>query len=43
MCVHIKPDVKKNDTTAMTTATNEICIGWWDEKCNLMEKDWNFW
>ena len=27
MCVHIKPEVKKNDTTAMTTATNEACIG----------------
>ena len=31
MCVHIMPEVKKIDTTAMTTATNETCIGWWDE------------
>ena len=21
----------KNHTTAMTTATNEACVGWWDE------------
>ena len=32
MCVHIKPEVKKNDTIAITIATNEACIGWWDKK-----------
>ena len=25
--LYIKPKVKKNDTTAMTTAINEACIG----------------
>ena len=28
-CAYLNPEVKKNDTTAMTTATNEDCIGWW--------------
>ena len=37
-----KPEVK-SDTTAMTTATNEACIGWWDENCYLIEKKWHFW
>ena len=31
MWVHIKPEFKKNDTTAMTTATNEVCIVQGDE------------
>ena len=25
--LYINPEVKKNDTTAMTTTTNEACIG----------------
>ena len=29
--VYIKPEVRKKDTTAMTTATNKACIGWIDE------------
>ena len=27
MWVHIKPEFKKNDITAMTKAANEACIG----------------
>ena len=27
-CIYIKSQVKKADTTAMTTVTNEACIGW---------------
>ena len=41
ICIHIKP-VKKNDTTVMTTATNEPFIEWCDENCYLIEKEWNF-
>ena len=26
-CVYIKPEVKKNDTKAITAAINEACIG----------------
>ena len=37
-CVYIKPDVKKNDTTAMSRATNEVCTGWLDRNCNLWGK-----
>ena len=40
-CVSIKPEVKK-DIIAMTTATNGACIGWLDENCNLMGKEWHF-
>ena len=40
-CVSIKPEVKK-DTIAMTTTTNEACIGRLDENCNLMSKEWHF-
>ena len=36
VCVCIKPLVKKNDTTAMTIATNEAFIGWLEENCYLM-------
>ena len=39
MCTHIKPEVKKSDTTAMTAAINEACIGWWDVNYYLMEKE----
>ena len=35
-CEYIKPEVKSNDTTVMTSATNEAWIGWWDENCYLM-------
>ena len=42
-CVYIKPKVKKKNTTAMITATNEASIGWLDENCYLMGKEWNFW
>ena len=41
--MYIKPEVKTNDTTAMTTATNEACIGWLDESCYLMGNEWHFW
>ena len=40
-CVSIKPEVKK-DTISMTTTTNGACIGWLDENCNLMGKEWQF-
>ena len=42
-CVYIKPEIKRKDTTAMTAATNEACIGWLDENCYLMGKEWLFW
>ena len=42
-CMYIKPEVKKNDTTEITTATNEPCIGWLDENCYLMRKELHFW
>ena len=42
-CVYIKPEVKKNDTKAMTAAINEACIGWLDENCCLLGKEWHFW
>ena len=38
-CAYIKPYV----TTAITTATNEAWIGWLDENCYLMGKEWHFW
>ena len=42
-CAYIKPKLKKkNDTAAMTTATNKACIGWLDENCYLMGKEWQF-
>ena len=41
--MYIKPEVKANATTAMTTATNEAFIGWLDENCYLMVKEWQFW
>ena len=34
--VYIKTEVKKNDTTAMATATNEACIGWLVKNCHLI-------
>ena len=37
MCVH-KAWNLKYDTTEMTTATNEDCIGWLLENCCLMGK-----
>ena len=40
--VYIRPEVKKIYTTAMTTATNEACIGWIDENCYFMGKEWHF-
>ena len=33
----------KYDTTEMTAATNEDCIGWLLENYCLMGKKWNFW
>ena len=36
--VYIKPEVNKNDTTAMIDVTNEAGIGWLDEHGYLM---WN--
>ena len=41
--VYIKPEVRKKDTTAMTTATNKACIGWIDENWYLMGKELHFW
>ena len=38
-CVYIKPEVKKNYTTGMTTALNEACIGRLDQNCYLMRKE----
>ena len=38
-CVYTKPEVKKDDTTAMTAATNEACIGWIDENSCLIGKE----
>ena len=40
-CVSIKPEVKK-DTIAMTTTRKGACIGWLDENCYLMGKEWDF-
>ena len=40
MCVHNKHEVKKNDTTAMTAATNEACMEWLDENYYLMGQEW---
>ena len=42
-CAYIKSEVKKNDPTAMTTDTNEVCIEWLHEDCYLMGKEWHFW
>ena len=36
--LYIKPEIKKNDTTAMATAINEACIGWLHENCCLMRE-----
>ena len=41
--VRIKPEVKKYDTTAMTAATNNACIGWLDENFLYDVKEWHFW
>ena len=42
-CAYIKPKLKKkNDTAAMTTATHKAWIGWLDENCYLMGKEWQF-
>ena len=41
-CVYIEPAVKKKDTTAMTAATNEACIGWLHENGYLMGKECHF-
>ena len=41
MCVH-KAWNLKYDTTEMTAATNEDCIGWLLENCCLIRKKWNF-
>ena len=38
MCVHIKPDVEKNDTRAMTASISEACVGWLHENCYLARK-----
>ena len=42
-CLYIMPESKTNDTTAMTTATYEACIGWLVENCYLMGMEWHFW
>ena len=40
--MYIKPEVKTNDTTAMTAATNEDYLGWLHENYYLMGKEWHF-
>ena len=40
--LHIKPEVKKTDTTAMSTAINKACIGWLHENCYLVENEAGF-
>ena len=34
--LYIKPEVKKNDTTAMNTALNEVYVGSLHENCHLV-------
>ena len=34
--VHMKPEVKKNEATAVAAVTNEACIGWLHEGCNFV-------
>ena len=34
--MYIKPEVKKNDATAMNTALNKVGIGWLHENCHLV-------
>ena len=41
-CVYIRLAITKNDTTTITTATSKACIGWLDENCCLMGKEWHF-
>ena len=41
MCVD-KAWNSKHDTTEMARATNEGCIGWLLENCNLMEEKMRF-
>ena len=36
--VYIKPEVKKNDTTAMTAVINETCIWRLHENCYLVRE-----
>ena len=33
MYLNLKPEVKENDRTAMTTAISKTCIGWLHENC----------
>ena len=40
--VYIKAEVLKNNTTTVTTATNEACIGWLDQNYYQMGKEWHF-
>ena len=40
--MYITPDVKKDDTTAKTSAKNKACSGWLDENCYLIDKEWHF-
>ena len=42
-CVCIKPEVKRDDSTAITTTTYQSSIGWLDENCYLMGKEWHVW
>ena len=35
-CVQMRPEVKRDDTTALNTTTNRTCIRWLAEKCYLM-------
>ena len=41
--MYIKPEINKNDITAMAVTMNEVCIGWLPENYFLMEKEEHFW
>ena len=41
-CEYTKTEVKKNDTTAITTTANKTCIGRLDENWYLMGKERQF-
>ena len=38
----MKAENKINDSAAMTTAENEVCIGWLHANYYLVGKEWNF-
>ena len=42
-CVFIKPEVKTNNATEITTATNEAWIGSLHKNFYLIGNEWHFW